>query len=463
MSESFKQIDKCFAIIDVETTGLRAGQEKITEIAIILHDGKHIVEEFSSLINPEKKISYFITQLTGISDKMVSDAPKFYELARHIIELTENATIVGHNVNFDYSFLRAEFKSLGYEYQRKTMDTIKLSRKLIPGLPSYSLGKLCASLHISNASRHRATGDAMATATLFEMLYSIDDEPEALSMKGLNSNISHSIIEKLPELPGVYYFFDNSGKIIYVGKSINIKARVIQHLNDNTTKRAINLKNNLAEIDFTLTGSALLALLLESDEIKKHKPVFNRAQQRSIFSYGLYHFMDDTGYIRLKFSKIIDELMPIHTYSSQIEAREHVLFLTEQYNLCQRLNGLYPGHGACFHYQIKQCNGACVGEEPTSIYNQRVLQAIERYHFDYEHFYIFDHGRVADELSVVKIKNGVYCGFGFVPKDQLVDDPEIADEFIKHYADNREVRQIVRSFIKKNKVLKIWAVSQKKA
>ena len=221
--------EKRFAIIDIETTGLRAGQEKITEIAIILHDGKQIIEEFSSLVNPEKKIPHFITQLTGINDQMVSDAPRFYELARNIIELTDNATIVGHNVNFDYSFLKSEFKSLGYEFQRKTMDTIKLSRKLIPGLPSYSLGKLCASLNIPNTSRHRAAGDAMATTRLFELLFSIDGEPEILSLKGLSSNVNRSVIENLPELSGVYYFFDDRGKMIYVGKSINIKARVMQN------------------------------------------------------------------------------------------------------------------------------------------------------------------------------------------------------------------------------------------
>ena len=177
-TDSFENT-KRFAIIDIETTGLRAGAEKITEIAIILHDGKQIIEEFSSLVNPERKIPYFITQLTGISDQLVSDAPKFYELARQIIELTDNAIVVGHNVNFDYSFLKSEFKSLGYDYQRKTLDTIKLSRKLIPGLPSYSLGKLCAALNIPNSSRHRAAGDAMATPKLFELILSIDNEPEA--------------------------------------------------------------------------------------------------------------------------------------------------------------------------------------------------------------------------------------------------------------------------------------------
>ncbi len=454
-TDSFENT-KRFAIIDIETTGLRAGAEKITEIAIILHDGKQIIEEFSSLVNPERKIPYFITQLTGISDQLVSDAPKFYELARQIIELTDNAIVVGHNVNFDYSFLKSEFKSLGYDYQRKTLDTIKLSRKLIPGLPSYSLGKLCAALNIPNSSRHRAAGDAMATTKLFELILSIDNEPEALSLKGLSSNINRSVIDNLPELAGVYYFFDERQKLIYVGKSINIKARVMQHLNNNTTKKAVDMKNAISDIHFTLTGSELIALLLESEEIKKHKPVFNRAQQRSLFSYGLYNYIDDQGYIRLKFSKIIDELLPLYSYSSQVEAREHLTMLTEQFMLCQRLNNLYPGQGACFHYHIKQCNGACISAENPVDYNGRVLLAIERYHFDHENFYVFDTGRDEAELCVVKIENGVYYGFGYMPKDQLYDNPVVADEFIKRYTDNREVRQIIRGYLKRNSVVKMW-------
>ena len=454
-TDSFENT-KRFAIIDIETTGLRAGAEKITEIAIILHDGKQIIEEFSSLVNPERKIPYFITQLTGISDQLVSDAPKFYELARQIIELTDNAIVVGHNVNFDYSFLKSEFKSLGYDYQRKTLDTIKLSRKLIPGLPSYSLGKLCAALNIPNSSRHRAAGDAMATTKLFELILSIDNEPEALSIKGLSSNINRSVIDNLPELAGVYYFFDERQKLIYVGKSINIKARVMQHLNNNTTKKAVDMKNAISDIHFTLTGSELIALLLESEEIKKHKPVFNRAQQRSLFSYGLYNYIDDQGYIRLKFSKIIDELLPLYSYSSQVEAREHLTMLTEQFMLCQRLNNLYPGQGACFHYHIKQCNGACISAENPADYNGRALLAIERYHFEHENFYVCDTGRDEAELCVVKIEKGVYYGYGYMPKDQLYDNPVVADEFIKRYTDNREVRQIIRGYLKRNSVVKMW-------
>lgn len=448
--------DKRFAIIDVETTGLHAAREKITEIAVLLHDGFQLIEEFSTLINPERKIPYRITQLTGINDQMVAGAPKFYEVARQIVELTEGAIIVGHNVNFDYSFLRSEFKSLGYDFQRKTLDTIKLSRKLIPGQPSYGLGKLCQALNITNSNRHRAAGDATATARLFEMLYAIDNEPENISLRGVHASLNKSIIENLPEAHGVYYFYDSAGKLIYVGKSINIKSRVLQHLNNNSTRKAVEMKNNIADVDFKLTGNELISLLLESDEIKKHKPLYNRSQRRSLFNYGLYDFTDDHGYVCLKITKIIENLSPIYAYSSQAEAREHLFKLTEQFHLCQRLNSLYPGSSNCFHYHIGQCNGACIGEEPPEEYNARALQLVEHYHFDHNSFYVFDKGRSEEEYAVIKVENGMYCGFGYIPVDQLSNTPETADDYIVHYADNRDVRQILRSYLKRNNVLKIW-------
>lgn len=451
---------KKYAIIDVETTGLRAGQARITEIAIILHDGIRSLSEFHSLINPETKIPYQITQLTGINDKMVAGAPKFYEIAREIVELTEDAIIVGHNVNFDYSFLKAEFKSLGYDFQRKTLDTVRLSRKLFPGLPGYSLGKLCESLQIKNESRHRAYGDARATARLFEMLYRIDNEVEDINLKNVNRDLNRSLIDQLPESNGVYYFYDSTGKLIYVGKSINIKARVLQHLNNGTTKKAIEMKNAIADIAFTLTGSELVALLLESDEIKKHKPFYNRMQKRSLFNYGLYQYLDEKGYLRLKIAKTIEEIPAEYAYNSQAEAREHLFLLTETFCLCQRLNGLYPGSAACFHFHIGQCNGACIEAENPQAYNQRVLEALEKYQFEHPSFYVFDKGPADDLTSVVKVQNGVYIGFGFVPNDQTGSGLENIDDYIQRYADNRDVRQIIRSYLRHHKHCRVQTFNE---
>ncbi len=172
-----------YAILDIETTGLSPAREKITEIAIFLHDGTKITDEYSTLINPEKKIPYRITQITGINNRMVENAPRFFEVAAKIVKFTEGAIVVGHNVRFDYGFIRQEFMRLGFDFQRETLDTVKLSRKLIPGHPSYSLGKLCKSIGIDNHARHRAAGDALATVKLFELLLSLEPQLDKSTRK----------------------------------------------------------------------------------------------------------------------------------------------------------------------------------------------------------------------------------------------------------------------------------------
>ena len=256
-----------YAILDIETTGLSPKREKITEIAIYIHDGEKIVDEFSTLLNPEVDIPYRITQLTGINNKMVNDAPKFYEVARKIVEMTEDAIIVGHNVSFDYNFIRKEFREFGYDFQRKKLCTVQLSRKLLPGRRSYSLGKLCNELGIIITDRHRAAGDALATVKLFEILQKVETNIRDLSLKSLNSNINPKVIKKLTNEPGVYYFYDADGKLIYVGKSIHIHDRVMSHLTNNRSKKALEMRNRIADIGFEKTGNELLSLLLESNEI----------------------------------------------------------------------------------------------------------------------------------------------------------------------------------------------------
>ncbi|WP_372652076.1 PolC-type DNA polymerase III [Draconibacterium sp.] len=164
-----------FSIIDIETTGQSYKNGKITEIAIYQHNGQEVTDSFSTLINPEMDIPFFITELTGISNEMVTTAPKFYQVAKKIIEMTMGRTFVAHNASFDYKFIKEEYARLGYNYHRKTMCTVKLSRKLLPGHPSYSLGKLCADLGIEINGRHRAAGDALATAKLFDILLDRND------------------------------------------------------------------------------------------------------------------------------------------------------------------------------------------------------------------------------------------------------------------------------------------------
>lgn len=444
-----------YAIIDVETTGLSARTEKITEIAIIIHDGNKVIDEFSTLINPEKRISYQITSLTGINNKMVTDAPKFYEVAKTIVEITEGKTIVGHNVNFDMGFLRHEFKRLGYDFSRKALCTCKMSKKAFPQRRSYGLGKLCKELQIMNNARHRASGDAMATAKLFEMIMAVDTELLNGTQKSLNTNLNRSLIDKLPEETGVYYFHNKTGNIIYVGKSTNIKSRVLSHLSNNLSKRAIEMREDIHDISYEVTGSELVALLLESDEIKAHKPHYNHAQRRTSHNWGLYSFTDDNGYIQLKIMQVIKEAIPVNSYSTKMEAKEHLFQLIEKYFLCQKLCGLYKTSGSCFQYQIKECRGACLGEEVPEEYNKRVEEALDYYALPHESFYVIDKGRNTEEKSVVKIEHGKYIGFGYFQANGSEIKTEDLDDAIRPYKDNKDVKQIIRSFLRRNEVKEI--------
>ncbi len=439
-----------FAVIDIETTGLSPAKGRITEVAVFLHNGEKIVEEYSTLINPELKIPYRITRLTGINNAMVKSAPRFFEVAKKIVELTDGAVLVGHNVRFDYGFLRHEFLRLGYDYRRETLDTVSWSRKLFPGQPSYSLGKLCHNLGIENPARHRAAGDALATVRLFEKLLSVQP---ALSGNGQRPKAPHqvhrSLVENLPAATGVYYFYDASGKLIYVGKSLNIRERVLSHLNNHSDKKEQEMKNLLHSVHYQVTGSELVALLLESAEIKKYQPLFNRAQRRSVYRYGLYAFTDENGYLNLRVRSLIEDVVPLYTYGSASEGKGHLTRLTEQYALCQKLNGLYEVAGPCFHYQIHQCRGACVGEEPAASYNLRVRRALENYEFPQQDFLLVDIGRHPAEKAVVKVENGQYKGFGFVPSEEL-ESRETVNDYIIPQKDNKEVRRLILSALQKS-------------
>lgn len=447
-----------YAIIDVETTGTSYKTGKITEVAILIHDGQKIVDEFSSLINPEQKIPYMIQQLTGINDRMVENAPKFYEVAKQIVELTEDCIFVAHNASFDYNFIRQEFKTLGYDFHREKLCTVKLSRKLIPHKKSYSLKNICEALNIRNIQPHRAMGDARATAELFNFLLAIDPNPAEINLQGLNSSLQPEFIKTLPEETGVYYFLDENQKIIYVGKSKNIKSRVLSHLSNTTTKRALEMKNKVAHISWELTGNELVALLLEAHEIHTNLPQYNRAQRRSMFNHGLFSFLDDEGYLQLKICKLNDceGDVPLTTFNSLMAGKNFLFQLCEDHTLCQKLCGLYTAKNSCFQYKIKECKGACIGEEAPENYNARVAKAIERYEYKNSNFLILDRGRTDDENSVVWIENGRYRGFGFISTEvNGYNETSLLKDAVKPYTENKYVHSIIRSYLENTPKAKI--------
>ncbi len=444
-----------YAIVDIETNGGSLKSSKITEIAIYRHDGKKVIDSFITLINPQTYIPPFITQLTGISNEMVEGAPKFYEVAKQIIKITEDAIFVAHAVNFDYTIIRAEFKKLGYDFMREKLCTVKLSRKLMPLQPSYSLGKLANNLGIKINGRHRAGGDAEATVKLFEILITLDSnkivsgniKPSDPTFE--NANISAEQIDMLPQEVGVYYFYNANHKIIYVGKSKNIRKRVMTHMLNSQTKKGLAMRKEIADIDFEVTGSELVALLKESNEIKEKRPFFNSTQKSTYFQYGLFSDQQLDGFIRLNLYKISNGSLPLTTYASRKEGLEHLYKLNETFNLCLTLTGLNKSKGACFHYSIKQCHGACIGKEGAEEYNKRIMKALNTFRFNIQNVFVVDKGRSLNERTIVQVKNGQYAGFGFAPLHIINSGVEAISEAIKAYPANREVQHILNMFINK--------------
>jgi DNA polymerase III subunit epsilon len=452
-----------YAIVDIETTGGSSRIEKITEIAIYQHDGEKITGEFISLINPERNIPYFITNLTGITNEMVENAPRFYEIAKKVIEFTEDRLFVAHSARFDYSFIRQEFKSLGYSFKRNILDTVSLSRKLLPGHRSYSLGNICKDLDIEINGRHRAGGDALATVKLFEIL--IDKNSKANGSKSklfrntrvskLHPALDINKVNQIPEEAGLYYFYNEDGDLIYVGKSRNLMQRVSTHLSNNTTNRSMEMRDAIADIGWEETGSELIALLKESFEIKANKPLYNRAQRSSSFRWGIFSFYDDKGFLNFNYRQIRDEETHLSVFTSKERAKAKLISLNEKYNLCQKLAGLYETDGACFHYQVGICKGACCEKELVLSYNERAERALEEFVFSQRNFFIIDKGRNVDERCAVKILNGKYSGYGYFDINDIGFGLSAIHECIKTSPDNRDIQVILKSYLKRNRVEKI--------
>lgn len=452
-----------YAIIDTETTGGSPKKDKLTEIAVIVHDGKEIIREFSTLINPECKIPYYITQITGITNEMVAGAPKFYEIARELIELTENKVFVAHNVHFDYNFIRNEYSRLGYDYKRDRLCTVRLSQKLIPGLKSYSLGKLCKELHIPVNGRHRASGDATATTKLFEMLIHLNASNEvdyfhnAFKMpRNLNPALDTSLLDRLPESSGVYFFYNADSEIIYIGKSKNIRTRVLSHFSNHSSKRAVEMYSRIADIAYEPSGSELVALLKESYAIKKYKPYYNRAQKRTSLQFGIYYNSDPNEYINFIIDKTAHRQSGLLAcFSTKEKARQYLNSMIDKYELCQKLCGMYSSSHSCFHFKIGACRGACLGREKPDEYNARARKVINDLCFEYKNLVIIDSGRNPDERSAIKIEHGKFIGYGYFNVQYASENHEVIAECIKPYPDNREIRNIIRQYLRNNAVEKI--------
>ncbi|MCR9182954.1 MAG: exonuclease domain-containing protein [Flavobacteriaceae bacterium] len=449
-----------YTILDIETTGGKYNEEGITEIAIFKFDGVKIIDQFISLVNPEIPIQPFVVNLTGINNDMLRQAPKFYEVAKRIVEITQDSIIVAHNASFDYRILQTEFNRLGFEFERQTLCTVELSKKLLPDVKSYSLGKLVRELGIPMSDRHRASGDAKATVTLFKLLLSKDSKKEILSStirlapkRQVDKKLLR-IIEKIPGETGVYYMHKEDGTIIYIGKSKNLKKRVIQHFTSDNRKSK-KIQEDVHSVSFELTGSDLIAQLKENEEIKINKPIYNRALRKTIYQYQLNSFKDENGYINLKIEKADARKKPITTFTNYQQAKNSLFKITESYGLCQKLTGLYQTKGACFSHSIKECAGACIGEESPESYNSKAQDFLIKNSFENQNMLIIDRGRDIDERSVVHIENGIFKGIAFYNLNYQITNTAVLKSLITPMSNNKDAQHIIQSYLRRNKVMRI--------
>ena len=442
---------KRFAIVDIETTGSWSASTGITEIAILVHDSEKVVDSFQSLVNPGSPVLPFVTRLTGITNEMLRDAPAFPEVAKKVWEMTEDCVFVAHSVNFDYSYIHRAFKELGADFRRKKLCTVRLSRKIFPGYTSYSLGNICSSLGIPFQDRHRAMGDARATVKLFEQCLAHDKEGVIISSLKRNSkeallppHLPREVFESLPEKTGVYYFHNSGGKIIYVGKANNIRSRVYAHFTGKSAR--LSFINSIANITWKICGSELIALLLESDEIKRHYPVYNQAQKRDRGNYVLTGYIDGKGIHRLLFTKNHRSLKALTTFQSFEQAREFMFRVIDEYELCPKFCGMQTSEGACFDYQVKKCHGICAGKEGVKKYNRRVGRLLKSLQNSMESKLIFDEGRTWNEKSVVLVEDGIYKGFGYFDAAEKIKTVEEAKSIISPFRHTADVQRILNSF-----------------
>ena len=419
-----------------------------------------MVDQFISLVNPEIPIQPFVVKLTGINNAMLRSAPKFFEVAKRIIEITSDCVIVAHNATFDYRILRTEFKRLGYDFQAKTLCTVELSKKLIPEQPSYSLGKLVRALGIPMADRHRASGDAMATTKLFKMLLEKDIEKQILKdfikqeiQKGIAPKLL-DIVENLPSKTGIYYIHNEKGDLIYIGKSRNIKKRINQHFTGASNKSK-KIQREVFTVTCEETGSELIALLKESEEIKINKPIYNRAQRKSIFEWALYSEKDTNGYLNLRLQKADGRKKEITSFTTLQEGKNALFRITEKYQLCQKLTGLYQTNSDCFQYKIKECDGACIGKILPEEYNKRVQKFIAENSFENKNIVLLDRGRNINERSAVLIENGIYKGYAFYDLNYQVTHIDILKNILIPMQHNRDVKTIIQGQIRRSKSIKV--------
>lgn len=440
-----------YAVVDIETTGGYAGGSRITEIAVVIHNGAEVTERWETLVNPEQHIPLYITKLTGISNEMVSEAPLFEEIAEQLFHLLTNRIFVAHNVNFDYSFVRHQLEQSGFKWAARKLCTVRATRKIKPGLPSYSLGNLCGSLGIPLENRHRAGGDADATTVLLSKLLEWDTHKVLADMikntaqdQRLPPNLPLEDFEQLPEQPGVYYFYNQKKEVVYVGKAVNIKKRVASHFSGHkVTPQRQQFLSAIYSISFERCATELIALILECVEIKKLWPLYNKALKRFEPKYGLYAYEARNGYTYLAVGKLRSLQQCVDVFGSIREAVDVLGMLMNRFEI----NPRFCNFGTTAEGVLKPQGHEVFPER--DYHNAKVKDALDSLKKDRTTFYILDKGRTTDEKSCIWVQDGQFYGMGYVPIDSVVERDEDMKSHLIRYGDQQYIKQLIYSFASK--------------
>lgn len=425
-----------YAIVDIETTGSHYGPDCITEIGVVITDGVNEIDRYETLVNPQARIPRFITHLTGITEEMVADAPIFEDVAQEIHDLLQGRIFVAHNVNFDYKIVKGHLERCGLPIPSKRLCTVRMSRKLLPGYPSYSLGKLTASLGFSHTNAHRAMGDAEVTAELFHLLFEKNNGEFEQALKAnskeatLPANLPKENYEKLPTQPGVYYFHDAKGKIIYIGKAKNLKRRVTSHFTGKSGLNKRGFLESIFDVSYELTGNEVIASLLEEAEIKHYWPEFNNAQKARIQKYGVFHYEDQNGNWRLGINKISGHYQGIMQFPTLAKARNWLLDKIEAYELMASYCGMSHFENMQVtaeehHRNLKRLLGEFLALEETIVWKGR--------------------GRDSHEVAFVLMENGVYRGYGYIDVNLSVSSIDELKDFLIPQHETLMVKRILSS------------------
>lgn len=376
--------------VDIETSGSAPPRSRVIEVGAIRVEHGEVSEEFSTLINPGTPIPSWITNLTGITTGDVVQAPCFEDIAYQLQQILDGAIFIAHNVRFDYSYIQRELGLCGYTYTPELLCTVRLSRALYPEHRGHSLEKIIARHHIPVSARHRAFDDAMAIKRFSDLAYR-EKGSEAfaaavqkqLKTQSLPPNLQEADVAAIGHKSGVYVFEDASGSPLYVGKSVNLRNRVLSHFTqDKKVNKEMQLSLGVHHLRTIETKTELEALLLESSMVKDLLPIHNRQLRRVGKHAVLIKEPHETGYNTVRIDEVDlaehDDLTQIYgLYTSRAKAKSALEEKRRTYQLCPKLLGLEHGKGACFLYQLGKCSGACVGKEPMARYNVRLELALE--------------------------------------------------------------------------------------